>query len=318
MKKILSIAAAALLLLTLVCAPVSASAPARFYLVGPSSAKVGDTIEVSLMLEGEFAASTMNLRVFFDNTSFRVTNKTLGPALTNAQSIGGFAMCDVNMAGNAVSVGLLMTGDPLTEGGELVKITLEVIGTASADVDFGVQVEEFTYLPLGQTIPENIGCTTDGIRVSIQGGTGSGTTPMPINTPRPEGTNPPATVTNPPSNTSGPINPIATPQPDGTENSGASKQTQEPEGTPDPKATESTANETVPPAIDETEAPVTDETEAPVDVTAEPEATMDPTEPARRDNNALKTGLIIGGCALAAAAAALAGVLVYRKKNKKQ
>lgn len=317
MKKFFAIAAAALLLLTLVCAPVSASAPARFYLVGPSSAKVGDTIEVSLMLEGDFAASTMNLRVFFDNTSFRVTNKTLGSALTYAQSIGGFAMCDVNMSGNAVSVGLLMTGDPLTQGGELVKITLEVIGTASADVDFGVQVEEFTYLPLGQTIPENIGCTTEGIRISIQGGTGSGTTPMPINTPRPEGTNPPANVTNPPSNTAGPIGPVATPQPNGTENSGASKQTSEPEVTPDPKASEVVADETEAPVGDETEPPIADETEAPIDVTAEPDGTAEPTDPAR-NNNALKTGLIIGGCALAAAAAALAGVMVYRKKNKKQ
>ena len=312
MKRFFAIAAAALLLLSLVSFPASAgSAPARFYLTGPSSASVGDTIDISLMLEGEFAANTLDLRVFFDNTSFKVKNTVIGDALRKAQSLGGFAMADVNMAGNAVSVGVMMITEPMTEPGELVKITLEVIGTASADVDFGVEIREFTYLPIGQTIAENIACSSEGIRISVSGGTGTGTTPIPEVTPKPAGTNPPANVTYPPDDpgkTGTPVGPIATQDPAATGNT-IGKQTPNPGDpgvTPSPDGSEAPAGDTTEPPSGE------DGTPAPGQ-SAEPGATEAPS----RANDQLKTGLIIGGSLLGAALAAIVVMSVIRSKRRK-
>ena len=76
MKRILSILTAALVLLSIIALPVSASAPVRFYLTGPSSANAGDTVKYSLHIEGEYEANLLTVKVKFDVGSFAFVDVT--------------------------------------------------------------------------------------------------------------------------------------------------------------------------------------------------------------------------------------------------
>ncbi|MBR3382512.1 MAG: hypothetical protein IKG85_05690 [Clostridia bacterium] len=308
MRRIISVIAAALLLMGVFAVPAFADQYGRFYIEGPTTAKVGDTIEISVKLEGEFSVNTLNIRVFFDNTSFRFVDKTMGEAFTAAQSVGGFALCDINQDANAISLGIMMPTTAMTVPGELVRAKFQVIGTASSSTEFAVQVEEFASMPIGQTIAYNLNCSSSGLKVSITGGTGTGTTEIPVNTPRPEGTKAPTSST---------PNPV---QPSNTEGRASRTEptliSQDPKMTPDPAS----AFGTTPPDQTQSEDPAFSEavlSELPVD--ASEQASANESEvPASRDNSGLHTALYIGGGVFAAAVIALIALLIKRNSNERK
>lgn len=273
MKRILTALLAAALLLALVSFPAAAAGTARFTLSGPSTARPGDTITVTLSVQGQYSAHTLDLRVFFDNTSFRYKSQTNGSALDQA---GGMVISDINSEGNAVSLGVLMVMNPMTVQGELLKMTFEVLSTASPRPAFTIGVQKFSYLPVGDTVETPVTFTTSDLTVAISGGTGSGTTNPPSMTPTPIQTPKPKTpAPTPKPKTPGPT---GTPRPAATL-PGTGHETDRPggnTGTPGketPKPGEKTSQPYQPagtPAPTKTPGPAT---EAPADRTAAPDTT---------------------------------------------
>ncbi len=306
MKKIIAVVFCFVLLAALAATPCFAQNVTKFYIEGPSSVKTGDTFEISLIVEGSFEAHALNLRVFFDNTSFRYVSKTTGAAYEAARENGGICLCDINMGGNAVSVGIMMPIDPMTEDGELVKLKFEVLPTASSSVDFGIQIEEFTSIPVGTSQAVNLPCVTEGMVVNVQGGSGGGTTPIPVNTPKPAGTNPPHNTTPTPSGTQAtPIGPVNT-QPQGGGKETPPAVTEDPGVTADPNVSEE---------------PVPDVTEPGADNSPEPVVTAEPSEteaPGRSDNKPNLTTILLGIAAAALVAVAVLCVIRAHRRNKEQ
>ena len=309
MKKILAILLACILLAALAAVPASASNPTHFYLTGPSSAKVGDQVEVKVNVEGSYQAHFIRLSVNFDKTALTYTDKSFGPVYLSAMNADGMCAVGLTMDGNAVSIAMLMPVDALSAAGEIVTLSFTVLSTAGSKTKIDLVVEEFGYMPVGQTTPTNLAHKEDGINIKISGGSCTQTTPTPG-----------------PGDHSG----FATDDPNATDPGDTAKQTDAPKDTskPDPNATEAPTDD--PNATEEaTEDPnateeVTEDpnaTEAPTDdpdATPGPETTDEPGpggEPAR-SNNLTKGLLTAGGCVLAAALAFLCVLIAKRSKRK--
>lgn len=362
MKKIIALLAAAVLLLSIAAVPAAASGVPRFYLEGPASARPGDTITVSLNVSGQYDAHVLNLMIFFDNTSFRFKSSVNGSALDGLT--GALQSSGLHKDGNAVSFGVLMPSDPLTVQGELLKITFEVLSSASPNPVFTIGMNQFSNIPInGSETP--IPYSVSDLSISINGGSGSGTTPAPAVTPKPIQTAAPHTPTATPRSQA----PIGTPRPAGSPrpaNSGnpTSRDTEKPgtgvgtkpteeaapeEKTPVPGSTPQTPGRQTteaPAATDagiatldpaNTPAPVEFGTDKPFDpnaaadadrssVPGEPgaetssqpgEAPADTAAPGGQgESSGLKTGLIIGGCVIAAGLAGLCTFLGIRAKKR--
>ena len=182
MKRIFTVLIAAAMLLALFAVPAAASGNARFTLTGPASARPGDTITVSLNVSGQYGAHALDMMIFFDNTSFRFKNCVNGSALDGLT--GAWPLSGLHKDGNAVSFGVLMLTDPLTVQGELLKITFEVLSSASSSPVFTIGVNKFSNIPVnGSETP--IPYSASDLTISINGGSGSGTTPAPAVTPKP-------------------------------------------------------------------------------------------------------------------------------------
>lgn len=326
MKKI-ALILAALMLLTFAAIPASASGGARFYLTGDTSAKVGDTVKVTLHIDGEFAAHIINLSVFFDNTSLRYVGKKNKDAYNAAIGVGGYPLSSINPDGNAIAVGLMMLTDPATEPGEFIEFTFEVLSTASPEASFTILVDEFEYMPVGAVNSEPIPYTAEPFSIHITGGTGTGTTPAP--TSRPEAT-PKPTATPKAMNTPGPAN---TPKPgettgpantddnntrrtEGTEPTPAPGETAGPGESADPGATED-PNSTAGPTenLPETSGEPGNAEFSPAPDNAKEISTESPHDPGTASERALKTGLIAGGSLLLLALCALVVILIAKKKK---
>lgn len=365
MKKIIALLAAAVLLLSIAAVPAAASGVPRFYLEGPASAKPGDRISVSLVVSGEYSAHIIEMCVFFDNTSFRYVNNTPGTVQEEAGSSGGLVLCDVkDNDANAVSFGAIMPTDPISATGVLVTLNFDVLNTASPNPAFTIGINKLSYMPIGA--PETpIQYTSSDLSVSIQGGSGAGTTSAPHITPTPIQTAAPHTPTATPRSQA----PIGTPRPAGSPrpaNSGnpTSRDTEKPgtgvgtkpteeaapeEKTPVPGSTPQTPGRQTteaPAATDagiatldpaNTPAPVEFGTDKPFDPNAAADAdrSSEPGEPGTEtssqpgeapadtaapgeqgESSGLKTGLIIGGCVIAAGLAGLCTFLGIRAKKR--
>lgn len=320
---------AALLLLSLLVFPASAEGKARFYLTGDTTAKVGDTVKVTLHIDGEFSAHIINVSVYFDNTSLRYVGKTYKDAYRAAAELGGFPISDINQDGNAIAVGLMMLTDPATEPGEFVEFTFEVISTASPEAPFSILVDQFAYMPIGSTQGDPIDFTVEGFTIRISGGSGTGTTPAPTERSG-EGRK-----TTSPIATPGPVNPTATTAPGVTPDPNSGKTTDVPEGTTDPNAGRATEAPEGTPDPNATGDPLRtpDPSESVPEPTRDPDGKENPSEhpdsakdhftpdPGSGNGNgaqrALKAGLIIGGSLLAAALGALVIMLILRKSKEK-
>lgn len=327
MKKLLAALIAAVLLLSLMAVPASAKDKAHFYLTGPSSAKVGDTVKVILSVEGDYSAHIINLMVYFDNTSFRYLGKTYGEAYSDSIDNGGFGLCDITEKGNAISLGIMMITDPTSAEGELLELSFEVLSTASSSADFKVSVEQFSYMPVGQMFGQDIDYTADGLTMKLSGGSGASTTPVPSPggwtspTKAPSGSQEPVSTPGPGSptkNPSGTVNPST--QPAGTEPSGS-----EPAGTEtsetDSAVTQEPSEAPVSTDIAETEAPSAEpspgSSENAEPVSSEQPGNDDNGTPTK--NNAKKTAwIVICCCAAAAALAVLIAALKKRSSDKKK
>ena len=225
MKRIFTVLIAAAMLLALFAVPAAASGNARFTLTGPASARPGDTITVSLNVSGQYGAHALDMMIFFDNTSFRFKNCVNGSALDGLT--GAWPLSGLHKDGNAVSFGVLMLTDPLTVQGELLKITFEVLSSASSSPVFTIGVNKFSNIPVnGSETP--IPYSASDLTISINGGSGSGTTPAPAVTPKPVLTPIPKT----PAPTAKPKTaaPIGTPKPGATPGPGTGKETDGPGG----------------------------------------------------------------------------------------
>ena len=360
MKKFLAVLTVTVMLLALFAEPVfgfAYNAP-KFYLTGPEAAKVGDTVKVSLCIEGEYEAHIINVTVYFDKTSFKYKGRSFGEAYTESVMTGGMGVCDIREDGEGVALGLMMYVDPATAQGVLVEISFEVLPTASSQGNFTISVGSFAYMPIGESNADEIVCATEGLTMKLTGGTGPEATPVPgpgeHSTPAPTAapTGDPK-YTGDPKNTSGPsgTESAATGTPQASEGN-AVKVTPEPGATsvtgptptPNPAATDEAGNPITtneagePVTTDEAGNPVTtDEAGNPVatdeagnpiatDEAGNPIATDEagnpiPTEndkPGEGGNKALKTGLIIGGSVLGAGVITLLAFILAGKKRRKK
>ena len=225
MKRILTAFVAAAMLLALIAVPAGAVGNARFTLTGPSSARPGDTITVTLNISGNYSAHALDMLIYFDNTSFRFKNAENGSALNGLT--GAWPLSGLHKDGNAVSFGVLMMTDPMKVQGELLKMNFEVLSTASPRPTFTIGVNKFSNLPVGGS-ETPIPYTTSDLTVSISGGSGSGTTPAPAVTAAPILTPKPKT----PAPTSAPRTaaPVGTPKPNFTPGPGTGRETEKPGG----------------------------------------------------------------------------------------
>lgn len=319
MKKLIALIAALVLIAAAVPA-FAAPGAAKLTLTGPSAAKVGDTVTVALDISGEYQAHTFNIRVVYDNTSFSYSGYRSGEAYDSSVALGGYGLIQPALSGNAISVGIIMFTAPMTAEGRICELDFTVLSTAAKEANFVVYVEDFGYMPLGETDDTPISFTTQDLTVKLSGGTGVSTTlhphvsaaPTPVadNTPVPPDGNDknvpsPTKATNPTEgNGSNPAVTIPTPDPY------EGKETDKPAESGEPAdATE------LPEGV--TEAPV-DATELPEGVTEAPAASESgstPDDPGTR-TDAPKTGLYIGIGILCAAVIALAAVLIARKAKK--
>jgi hypothetical protein len=352
MRKFLAVITLTVMLLALISAPVfglSFNAP-KFFLKGPASAKVGDTVKISLNVEGEYAAHIINLTVNFDKTSFKYKGRSFGEAYADSVYQGGYGVCDVNKEGDGVGFGLMMLDEPATAEGVLVEISFEVLSTAASEANFTITVDQFASMPVGATNATDIPCSVEKLNIKLTGGTGPVVTPVPG--PGDHSTPAPTSVpTGDPHYTGNPgttAQPNATPDPNSTESApnetpqptqqNTGKATPEPGMTtvpaptssPVPMATDEAGNPVVPTddagnpvfPTDEAGNPIvpTDDAGNPIYPTDEAGNPIVPTDkagdPAKSGNRALKTGLIIGGSVLAVGILALAAVLIIGKKRR--
>lgn len=313
MKKILSVITAAVLLLALVALPVSAERKPHFYVTGPSSAKAGDMIKLTVNVEGDYQAHIIGLRLGFDTRAFRYVSYEFGGTYAAIQNADGMASCGLTASGDAVSYGVLMPVEAASVEGALVQVTFEVLSSASSSYTFALSVPEFGYMPLSSTTSTHIDCTVDSFSLTVSGGSGTGNTQTPTYTPKPGTTDQPVpgspapvgpgNVTDSPSGTSDVPNITVAPiSPDNTQNM-------------DPSVTGIPGETTDTPAV-------TDSGLQPDTNKVNPQDnTGDNTPGGSGSSDSLKTGLIILGSILAAA---LVCVCVYfgiraskEKKGKK-
>ena len=306
MKKFFAMLMVCLMLAALAAPCASASGVVRFYIEGPSSAKVGDTFEISVKVSGSYQAHIINLTVSFNKTAVSYKGNTKGPVYLSAMNDGGMCACDVTMSGDAVSIAILMPIDPLSAEGEIVKLSFEVLSTAGSKAKFGLTAEEFGYMPIGQTDMTTIAHSDQGLDVKISGG--SGTSPTSVPGPGDHG----SASTQQPSQTDG--SGKATPTP-----------TADPKATPDPNATEEPAVTDEPVVTEEPtpESTETVETELPTEeATIEPtaEATEEPGGDEEPTRSGLGTKILLGagGCAIIAGLVTLIVLLAKRSKKEKE
>ncbi|MBQ3849726.1 MAG: hypothetical protein II747_04665 [Clostridia bacterium] len=316
MKKIITTLVALAMLLTLAAVPASAARTPRFYIEGPSSAKVGDKIDVSVKVEGDYEAHTMNLRIFFDNTSLHFENRVYGEAYNKAIAQNGFGTCDVTKDGNAVSLGLMMLTEPTSVEGELVKITFEVRSTASPNIEISVQVVELGYMPVGQSHATDIESETTPLKISISGGTGTGTTPVPIKTQKPANTEQAGKTTQAPGGTEGTGNNHGSTL--GTNAPSKTEQAPDVSSAPDSTQTVDNTESVVDNTAEADNTPTSDGTQVP-ESTPDANATQgndaeNTPAPGEKTNTANNTGLYIAIAAVAAVVAAVSAVIVKKKK----
>lgn len=297
MKRLFPMILAAIMLLAVMAFPAYADESARFYLEGPSSAKVGDRITISLFIDGEYKVNTLNLRVYFDNTSFSYVGRKFGQAYydTNDEVGPVYSECRPTSKGNAVSFAMMMIDEPMHAVGKLVDLEFEVLATASPNADFMVEVRDFGYMPIGASNATPVAHTENGLSMTLSGGSGTGTTPMPIATPRP-------------------ISPTATPAGDSKTEDPSHSDSKETPAPTDPAVTEGPSD---------TDDPTTTEGPSDPDATPAPDTapTGDPKAPSFEDGKGTdwkKIGIYGGlGAVLAAAVVVLITQIVKKKKNGK-
>lgn len=203
-------------LLLAVTATAFAAGTPKFFVEAPTSAKVGDTITVSVKLTGEYTAHLITLHFSYDPNSFEYVSHTRGEVLTAASEYG-MALCEKAVDKPTISVGVLYAGDEgLSIEGTILEAKFKVLSTAASNARFNLEVAEFGFMPLTSTSSTPIQHTTEGASVAISG-SGGGTSPTnaPITTPAPINTTAPGTTTAPGATTA----PGSTDAPAGTEGS---------------------------------------------------------------------------------------------------
>lgn len=252
----------------------------RFYVEAPSSAKVGDTITVSVKLSGEYTAHLITLHFSYDPNSFEYVSHKRGEVLAAASEYG-MAICEKAADRPVISVGVLYAGeDGLSAEGTIVEAKFKVLSTASGSPAFTLEVPEFGYMPLSATTSTPIQHTVENASVSISGGSGA----APTNTPVPV----PGQTTAPHATTA----PGITEVPSATE--GADHGT-EPAGTENAQPANTEAGETGEPGPTDggKEPDATKAAEA-------PDASEQGEEPGTRSGSGALKGVLIGlGCLLA-------------------
>ncbi|MBQ7060339.1 MAG: choice-of-anchor J domain-containing protein, partial [Clostridia bacterium] len=112
---------------------------------------IGDTVYVSVMVNGEFEAHTLNLQFNYDPAAFALSEIFEGTVLANVADNGGSYVLDTNTVPGSVRVGVIMPNDPFTEDGELFTVALTVTDDAVVGTEYPLELEvtEFRNFPLG-------------------------------------------------------------------------------------------------------------------------------------------------------------------------
>ena len=276
-------------LMLIVCCICTAFAAARaevqptFYVEAPASAGAGDTISVRVGITGDFVASILNLKFYYDEASFEYIEHTRGPVLDSV-IMSGMSVCEHSEDKHMIATGILITGDEgFSTQGVIFEAKFKVLSTARSSAKLELEVAEFDYLPIGQSVSTPISNSIENAVVSISGaGAGVEVTAAPIHTPTvPQPTEPAATQ--------------------GTDATPAA--TQSADGTPaaDPNGASAENTEPVTDATEPADVPISAET-------TEPSADSknnggDETDSKENDGGLSKTAkalIIAGGCVLAA------------------
>ena len=206
------------------------------------TARPGETVNVSVSLSGDYEAHGLNLWLVFSNSNLILESYSRGDVLGNVTANGGMALIDtkVENGNNSIRLGVIMPTDPFTANGVIftAQLTVNADVPSCTVIPLDVRIEDFFYMPIGQTHQQNIshGVSDGKISVSESDPTPSPTpiptetpnTPVPSSTP----TSTPGTPTAPPSSTPGTATP--TPRPSSTPTSAPGTPTPRPSATPTP------------------------------------------------------------------------------------
>ena len=248
-----------------------------FYIEAPESAGVGDTIKVRVGVSGDFTASILSLRFYYDESALEYVGHTRAYVLDSVV-MSGMSVCEHSEDKHMIAVGIMITGD---EGfgaqGDIFEAEFKVLSAKTAQLT--LEVPEFDYMPIGESIGTPISFNIENAAVNVSGsGSGAVVTAEPVHTP-------------------------TVPQPSLTAEAGADTT---------PIAT-SAANETASPTGDDTPVvPGSDSTEPSADVTAQAGETSSPSGgedksgssaeeivPAAGLSDTAKVLMIAGACVLA-------------------
>ena len=317
MKRIFAVVAAAFFALLTVFAPalnpaVNAAGvgTVKFSMNDVDNAKPGDTITVTLAISGDYKASGMNLSVEYDPSGLTLESLTKGPYLKKASEDG----CIVILEGEAlasqgkIKLGLISVVDPITGSGDMFTMTFKVNSGVTVNQQVVMIIHEFVYLPVSSQTEVDIPFETKNSIITLVNGSdptdgyNPGETGIGDNTSSSPSHAPVVTPSGDPANTPVPSASPETAEPSGTDNCGL---TDEPFGTDNCGLTDG-PEPTVPPAED-TEAPTS---------TAEGQTDKSPAAPEKgseKNNGWLLPVVICCGCG--GVAAAIAGIMLAKKKN---
>ncbi|MBQ4429301.1 MAG: hypothetical protein II871_05960 [Clostridia bacterium] len=133
--------------------------------------EAGDTFDVTVNLDGDFEAHTLNFQLNYDSENFEFVSAQNGPVLTAASDLSALVVLDGETIPGSVRLGVLMPTDPLTENGVVFTATFKAKDDASVGVyDLTPVVVTFSNAPVeGNNVPVEtpIDNTATGAQVEI-------------------------------------------------------------------------------------------------------------------------------------------------------
>ena len=127
----------------------------------------GSEITVNFSLEGEYEAHILNAWLEYDSDILTVVSATKGVVLTDAQDLDGMVTVDKSIPGS-IRIGAILPDAPLTTEGVIVTVVFQVAEDFEGETVIEALINEFGYMPIGETIAEPISCGVVNGVISVE------------------------------------------------------------------------------------------------------------------------------------------------------
>ena len=172
MKKLLAAIVAVAMILSLAIVSVSAETkdPVAFT-ADHVTADPGESVAVTVYLNGEYEAHTLNLQFNYNTEYATMTAYAPGAVLQAAQSDGAVIMPDFNTIPGSFRLGVMCPTTAMSASGTLFTATFTVAEDVPAGtvIDLEIVVTEMTYLPVGSTNGQPVPNTTENGSITVNG-----------------------------------------------------------------------------------------------------------------------------------------------------